>query len=289
MPSIRLPESISKLVKTSNTMLSFPSSIVNIGAKQYKNTSALTLNTATIGLGGVDASLTASSTYYVYAVVSNGVMAIIGSKNSSLPSGFTIAKQIGLFNTNGSSLIGYPDVPVSTSIPGQIISFGGDLPPVGWLICDGSAVSRSIYSALYSAIGIAWGYGDNSTTFNLPDLRGRFPRGTDAGIARDPDRASRTVCNTGGNTGDNIGSVQGHQYYSHGHGGITVGMTGTTTGGGFFTNDGGDYPTFDGMLLAPLRNQNIAWVKSLSNSGVGGSGGNESRPLNANVHYIIKF
>lgn len=49
--------------------------------------------------------------------------------------------------------------------------------PSGWLICNGQAVSRATYSALYSAIGTAYGYGNNSTTFNVPDLRGMFIRG----------------------------------------------------------------------------------------------------------------
>jgi hypothetical protein len=105
MPSIRLPESIAKLLKTSNTTLSFPSSTVNIGAMQYKNLTALTLNTSVLGVGGLDASLTASSLYFVYAVMSNNAMAIIGSKNSSLPSGYTIARQVGSFFVNASSQI----------------------------------------------------------------------------------------------------------------------------------------------------------------------------------------
>lgn len=50
-------------------------------------------------------------------------------------------------------------------------------PPNGWLVCDGSAVSRTTYSDLYSVIGTTFGKGDGSTTFNLPDLRGEFIRG----------------------------------------------------------------------------------------------------------------
>jgi microcystin-dependent protein len=57
--------------------------------------------------------------------------------------------------------------------------FGGLRPPEGWLLCDGTAVSRSTYGRLFSVIGTAYGPGDGSTTFGLPDLRGRIPAGLD--------------------------------------------------------------------------------------------------------------
>lgn len=50
-------------------------------------------------------------------------------------------------------------------------------PPTGWLICDGTAISRTTYAALFSVLGTTYGVGDGSSTFNLPDLRGRFPFG----------------------------------------------------------------------------------------------------------------
>jgi microcystin-dependent protein len=62
---------------------------------------------------------------------------------------------------------------------GSLLPFAGSSAPDGFLLCDGSAVSRSTYSALFSAIGEAYGVGDGSTTFNLPDLRGRIPVGKD--------------------------------------------------------------------------------------------------------------
>ena len=48
--------------------------------------------------------------------------------------------------------------------------------PTGWLLCDGSAVSRSTYSALFAAIGTTFGAGDGSTTFNTPNMQSRYPR-----------------------------------------------------------------------------------------------------------------
>lgn len=61
--------------------------------------------------------------------------------------------------------------------PGIIKPFAGTAAPRGHLLCDGAAVSRSTYSALFSAIGTTYGSGDGSTTFNVPDLTGKFPLG----------------------------------------------------------------------------------------------------------------
>jgi microcystin-dependent protein len=60
---------------------------------------------------------------------------------------------------------------------GTITFFGGSAAPTGWLICDGSAISRATYSTLFGVISTNYGAGDGSTTFNLPDLRGRVPVG----------------------------------------------------------------------------------------------------------------
>ncbi|CAK0779044.1 putative Tail fiber protein [Gammaproteobacteria bacterium] len=60
---------------------------------------------------------------------------------------------------------------------GLIAPYGGAAAPDGWLLCDGTAVSRSTYAALFTAISTTYGVGNGSTTFNLPDLRGRFPLG----------------------------------------------------------------------------------------------------------------
>lgn len=64
---------------------------------------------------------------------------------------------------------------------GVIASFGGTTAPIGYLMCDGSAVSRTTYALLFAVIGTTYGVGDGSTTFNLPDLRQRFPLGKAAG------------------------------------------------------------------------------------------------------------
>ena len=67
----------------------------------------------------------------------------------------------------------YADAPI-----GAIIPYGGATAPSGWLLCQGQAISRTDYADLFNAIGIAYGAGDESTTFNVPDLREATTKGT---------------------------------------------------------------------------------------------------------------
>ena len=94
-----------------------------------------------------------------------------------------------------------------TAMAGIIQMFAGATPPTGWLVCDGSAISRTTYATLFAAIGTTWGSGDGSTTFNVPDLRGRMPMGAGTGSGL----TARTLGNTLGtethNHGGNSGEV----------------------------------------------------------------------------------
>ena len=71
---------------------------------------------------------------------------------------------------------------VSAAVPaGVITQFGGAAAPAGWVLCDGTAYSRTVtYNDLFTAVGIVYGAGDGSTTFNVPNLKGRVPVGLDA-------------------------------------------------------------------------------------------------------------
>lgn len=75
---------------------------------------------------------------------------------------------------NGTNWVAQPGVPAGT-----ILQFAGASAPNGWLLCDGLAVNRTTFAGLFAAIGTAYGVGDGSTTFNLPDFRGRIPLGRD--------------------------------------------------------------------------------------------------------------
>jgi microcystin-dependent protein len=63
---------------------------------------------------------------------------------------------------------------------GTMMLYAGSTPPDGWLICDGSAISRTAYSQLFNKIGTTYGTGDGSTTFNIPNFKGRVPVGLDS-------------------------------------------------------------------------------------------------------------
>lgn len=160
---------------------------------------------------------------------------------------------------------------------GAITAFGAATPPDGWLICDGSAISRTTYAKLFAVIGTNFGAGNGSESFNLPDLRGRFLRGWDNGVGRDPDSSSRTEMNPGGNVGDLVGSVQNDAFQSHRHSLTFTSMLNMGAAGSQDRNPGD---------------------RTIQTNAVGnpttGSGGTirvstETRPQNANIIFIIKY
>jgi microcystin-dependent protein len=155
----------------------------------------------------------------------------------------------------------------AANLPGMISPFMGSSAPSGWLLCNGAAVSRTTYASLYSVMGNSCGIGDGSTTFNIPDFRGRFLRMVTGSTANDPDASSRTVMATGGNNGNNIGSIQTDMFRSHTHGIPTY-----NGGGGVLGNN-----NYSGTTLTNLGN-----TDSIA------AGGSETRPVNAYVNYIIK-
>lgn len=123
------------------------------------------------------------------------------------------------FITDGN----YDFLIVNDSVPiGSIQAYGGATAPSGWLICDGSAISRTDYKELFQAIGISFGEGDGVTTFNIPDLRGRITIGNGLGTASDA--VNRTIGQTGGN--EKI-TLSVNQIPSHSH---TTGISGSVAG-----------------------------------------------------------
>ena len=152
---------------------------------------------------------------------------------------------------------------------GTIHAYGGSTVPAGWLRCDGTLYNGSTYPALYAAIGI--NFGGSNGNFNVPDLRGRFLRGWSNGTGRDPDAASRYGEYTGQTGGDKIGSIQGDQLKSHNHYITRTVVDGNTDA--WFDWYSGRASTEDGH-----------WAGQYTES----TGGNETRPINVSVNYIIK-
>lgn len=112
--------------------------------------------------------------------VADAISACLKANGSKTP---TANLPMGNFKHTGCANATNPDEYATYSqltgvVPvGSLIMFAGAAAPTGWILCDGSAVSRTTYATLYSQIGVVYGAGDGSTTFNLPDLRQRFPLG----------------------------------------------------------------------------------------------------------------
>ncbi len=93
---------------------------------------------------------------------------------------------------------------------GMILPFGNTTAPDGYLACDGSAVSRATYSGLFAAIAEVWGVGNGSTTFNVPDLRGAFVRGTGS-------NGTANMANGNDFAGPSVGATENDQMQGHFH------------------------------------------------------------------------
>ncbi|MBK7055668.1 MAG: tail fiber protein [Leptospiraceae bacterium] len=153
------------------------------------------------------------------------------------------------------------------STVGTISAYGGNTAPTGWLLYDGTAVSQTTYADLFAVIGC--NFGCSGGNFNLPDLRGRFLRGRDGGSGRDPDSGARTAMGVGGNTADNVGSVQVDELKSHTH---TV----------QWSYDGSDNDRDDSHPGVGLAYPNGGLTTTAT-------GGSETRPVNAYVNWIVKY
>lgn len=180
--------------------------------------------------------------------------------------------------------------------PGTIVPFAGPKGniPAGWLYCDGASYATTgMYSKLYSAIGLSWG--NDNGKFRVPDLRGYFLRGASDGTGVDPDRDARTAKYAGGNDKDQVGSYQVGGIQSHNHGVSDPGhrhdhediylsesggpqpMPGGDGSNGGRDSDNGGYQ---------MRRASYPATTGIA---VTNSGGNETRPVNANVIFMIKY
>ena len=172
---------------------------------------------------------------------------------------------------------------------GMIAPIGMSSAPTGWLACDGSAISRTTYSALFGIIGTTWGTGDGSSTFNVPDLRGAWLRGI----------------GTAGVSGDyvgptNMGDYQDDQNASHNHGAstsVSVGSVGNHSHGMRWSSGAGgrnwpEDPYVGNNNSGAMHNTYDVGGHSHSASGstsIGSQGGTEARVYNRGVQYCIKY
>ena len=199
--------------------------------------------------------------------------------------------------------------------------------PSGWLKCNGQPVLRTQYANLFAAIGTRFGAGDGANTFNLPDLRGEFVRGLDEGRGVGPGRVlgSKQAGQNASHVHDVSAAAAGNHAHTartdaaglHAHGGaVTSGGAfniDTVMGGQGQINGGNTAGSIMGSSSAPFINRNfttnapahshgiVADGNHAHNVGVdaagqhthtismAASGGNEARPMNTALLYVIKF
>lgn len=179
----------------------------------------------------------------------------------------TVGDTVLIIQADGS--LGKADNAQLGSPIGAIITHGAATAPANHLACNGALVSRTTYSRLFGVIGTAWGAGDGSTTFALPDLRGEFLRGFDAGRGADPSRV--------------FGSFQSHAFASHNHSvsdpqhyHVILGGVGTS-GQGYSQNGVG------------TNTLNVNTNYAYTGISIVANGSNETRARNKAVLFAIKY
>ena len=206
--------------------------------------------------------------------------ALTSNISLTLPSSITNG---GFLQTDGSGNLSFQIV---AGVPtGAVFCVAVATIPTGYLECNGEAVNRTTYAALFSFIGTQYGAGNGSSTFNLPDLRGEFVRGLDNGRGIDPNRQ------VGSNqSGQNLSpdhdadasatsnvSDPGHRHPSRGYGN-------DDDGGNQYTGSGNNDVRSNAIEDA-TTGISVATNVSID---VDNDGGNEARPRNVAMMYIIK-
>lgn len=167
-------------------------------------------------------------------------------------------------------------VPVGTTV-----AFTGTNVPLGWMVADGRSLARSDYPELFATMGTAHGSA-SGTHFKIPDLRGKFIRGSDdmgslAGAAgNDPDAGTRSACGTGGNIGNAIGTCQSDQVKQHNH---SVDSKNASSA---------SYQIQAGVQSYDVLATTDAGFDAGSKLTGLNAGSSETRPKNVSLYYIVK-
>ena len=165
------------------------------------NTADASVVTATLADDAVTAAKIADDAVGADAVADNSIGAAAINISGNGTSGQAVV-------SDGDGSFSY----TSNIVPsGALMPYAGTSAPTGFLLCDGSAVSRSTYATLFSAISTTYGSGDGSSTFNLPDLRGRVIAGQDD---MGGSSANRLTNQSGGLNGDTLGDTGGSETHT---------------------------------------------------------------------------
>ena len=141
--------------------------------------------------------------------VGGGKLTVDALDSSGIPDGYAVvADGVG----------GYAHESIPLLPTGVVLPYAGSSTPSGWLLCNGAAVSRTTYATLFAVIGTTYGVGDGSTTFNLPDLRGRIPGGLDNLGGSSANRITDAQADSlGGNMGEEAHTLSATEMPAHNH------------------------------------------------------------------------
>lgn len=208
-------------------------------------------------------------------VPTDGIIGWAGA-DADIPNGYEATTELqeklvsgtNIKTINNNSILGSGNIDITGSSPiGSITMFAGSTAPSGYLICDGSAISRTTYSDLFTVLGTNYGTGDGSTTFNLPNLKGRTVVGLDSN-----DTAFDTLGETGGEKTHTL-TVQEMPSHSH-----------SSSGGNFATTDVSSISAYGS------GNATLYTLSRATNTNTTGEGqAHNNMPPYIVLNYIIKY
>ena len=232
------------------------------------------------------------------AVVTTGAVVL-----ASVPHSFSAGETLTAANLNSNfAALDQRIAALESALPsGTVVAYGGPSGasadagaaalPSGWLLCDGSAVSRTTYASLFAAIGINYGGGDGINTFNLPDLRGR----TIIGVGHGAGLTARTLAQTLGEEAHTLTSgempAHSHTITDPGHAHSVVAQGSNAAVQVAVSNSSSGCGVYCGTQQAPLAE--IATVAATATTGVtaqstgGGAAHNVMQPSMV-LNYLIK-
>ena len=195
---------------------------------------------------------------------------------------------------------------------GAMMAWASDVIPTNWLLCDGTAVSRSTYASLFAIIGTTYGSGDGTTTFNLPNLKGKTIVGKDGAqtefdvLGESGGAKTHTLTSAEMPSHTHTQDAHSHTYsgtsstdgsHSHGFGANQNGVAAHATGGGGysagFNNQGyGEMFFYRGMDAAGSHSHTYSGTTSsitVTNQNTGGGGAHNNLQPYIVLNYIIKY
>ena len=238
------------------------------------NTGIVTIGTSASGAASERVRIDASGNVGIGTTSPTNRLTVSGNANVTgtlgVGSGANVTGNLDVTGTisSGGSLV----MPT-----GAILEYGGLSAPTGWLLCNGDAVSRTTFAALFAVIGTTYGVGNGSSTFNVPNRINRFGVGAGGLYARGSTGGAATETTSTAGAHSHGGATAGHtlteaQMPSHSHGVIDPGHTHAIAGDRSSATGSGDITS----PLAPVYNNTSQSTSSTTGISISSTGGNQA-------------